>query len=178
LAAAEHLPVADASYDVYVSFETIEHVVHDDSLLSEASRVLKPGGLLLVSTPNRDLLDPGTTIDDRPFNRFHVREYRQDEFDERLRRHFGSITWYGQMPFSHNYIAFLGSIGRYWPGLAVKVHQARKCLGWFWESPQQHVPSPCSGQLAVEEVLIAACHSPAAIPQQCASNRPANTVLA
>ncbi len=45
--------------------------------------------------------------------------------------------------------------------LAVKFHQARKCLGWPWESPHRHLPTPCSGEPAVTEVLIAACLSEA-----------------
>ena len=157
VANADRLPVPDASYDVYVSFETIEHVEDDNALLREATRVLGPGGLLLVSTPNRDLLDPGISINDRPFNRFHIREYRRDEFSDRLARHFTSVTWYGQRPFSSRYVALLGCVGRHWPSLAVKFHQARKCFGWPWETPRRHLPLPCSTEPAVEEVLIAAC---------------------
>jgi SAM-dependent methyltransferase len=159
VANAEHLPVSDASYDFYVSFETIEHVENDDALLTEATRVLRPGGTLLLSTPNRDLLDPGISIDDRPFNRFHLREYCRDELNERLCRYFATITWYGQRPFSPGYVFWLGRLGRRWPALAVKFHQARKCFGWAWESSRRHLPIPCSGQPAVTEVLIASCHS-------------------
>ena len=159
VAIADRLPVPDGSYDCYVSFETIEHVEDDDALLTEATRVLRPGGSLLVSTPNRELLDPGISIEDRPFNRFHTREYSRDELNERLRRHFASITWYGQRPFSPRYISWLGRVGRRWPALAVKFHQARKCVGWPWESPHRHLPTPCSGEPAVTEVLIAACLS-------------------
>ena len=81
------------------------------------------------------------------------------ELGERLSRHFASVTWYGQRPFSPDYIAWLGRVGRRWPALAVKLHQARKCLGWPWESPQQHRPSPCNGDLGFTEVLIAACQT-------------------
>jgi ubiquinone/menaquinone biosynthesis C-methylase UbiE len=177
LAAANYLPVADASYDVYISFETIEHVEDDDALLREATRVLKPDGLLLVSTPNRDLLDPGISIDDKPFNRFHIREYCHDEFAEKLKKYFGSISWYGQRRFSPGYIALLQRIGRQWPAIAVKVHQARKCLGWPWEYPQRHTPSPSSGQPVFDEVLIAVCHSGASIPEQYRSPVPASVAL-
>jgi SAM-dependent methyltransferase len=161
VAVTDRLPVVNSSYDFYISFETIEHVDDDDALLAEARRVLRPGGSLLVSTPNRELLDPGISINDRPFNRFHTREYCRDELDERLRRHFGNITWYGQRTFSSAYTSWLKRVGKRWPALAVKLHQIRKCLGWPWERPQLHLPTLCAGESPDSEVLIAACLSEA-----------------
>jgi SAM-dependent methyltransferase len=46
------LPLASASVDVVIMSEVIEHLVDTDSALDEAFRVLKPGGSLLLSTPN------------------------------------------------------------------------------------------------------------------------------
>jgi SAM-dependent methyltransferase len=46
------LPVADGAADVVIMSELIEHLVDPDSVLEEAWRVLKPGGTLLLSTPN------------------------------------------------------------------------------------------------------------------------------
>src|SRR5690242_8358111 len=46
------LPFADAVFDLLVSFEVIEHLPDYRTLLSEACRVLKRGGVFLVSTPN------------------------------------------------------------------------------------------------------------------------------
>jgi len=46
------LPVASGSVDVVIMSELIEHLVDTDSALDEVLRVLRPGGSLLLSTPN------------------------------------------------------------------------------------------------------------------------------
>ncbi len=81
---AARLPARDGAFDLYVSFETLEHVDDDRSLLREAKRVLAPGGVFLCSTPNRDFLSPGLTLEDRPRNPYHVREYSIAEFEALL----------------------------------------------------------------------------------------------
>lgn len=49
---AEHLPYDDNSFDIVVAAELIEHLLDQTKFLSECNRVLKPGGSLVVSTPN------------------------------------------------------------------------------------------------------------------------------
>ncbi len=47
------LPVADASVDIVLCYEVIEHVPDEEKALSEIHRVLKPGGELIISVPNK-----------------------------------------------------------------------------------------------------------------------------
>jgi SAM-dependent methyltransferase len=70
------LPLPDASVDVVVSLQVIEHLWEQERFLGECRRVLRPGGTLLVSTPNRITFSPGR---DTPLNPFHTRELDPDE---------------------------------------------------------------------------------------------------
>ncbi|MGD9265032.1 MAG: class I SAM-dependent methyltransferase, partial [Lysobacterales bacterium] len=49
----EKLPLPDNSVDVAVSLETIEHLEAQEAFVGELRRVLKPGGLLVMSSPNK-----------------------------------------------------------------------------------------------------------------------------
>jgi GT2 family glycosyltransferase/SAM-dependent methyltransferase/glycosyltransferase involved in cell wall biosynthesis len=81
---ARALPLADASIDVAVSFETLEHLAEQDVFLAELRRVLRPGGLLIMSTPDRDAYSP---VGVAP-NPYHVLELTRAEFEALLQRHF------------------------------------------------------------------------------------------
>lgn len=86
------MPFADASFDCVVSFETLEHLAEQQAMLAEMRRVLRPQGVLIISTPNRVEYS-----DKRDFhNEFHVRELSEAEFRDLLGRYFGAQRWYGQ----------------------------------------------------------------------------------
>ena len=74
----------DAGFDLIVSFETLEHVQAQERMLDGFARLLAPGGLLLVSTPDkRNYSDlPGFR------NEHHVRELYREEFDALLAARF------------------------------------------------------------------------------------------
>jgi ubiquinone/menaquinone biosynthesis C-methylase UbiE len=46
------LPFREASFDCVVCSQVIEHVVDDSALFAELTRVLRPGGLLILGTPD------------------------------------------------------------------------------------------------------------------------------
>lgn len=75
------LPLADASVDVVVNFQVIEHLWDQSQFVAECLRVLRPGGTLLMSTPNRVTFTPGS---DTPINPFHTRELNAAELTELL----------------------------------------------------------------------------------------------
>ena len=49
---ASQLPYTDNFFDLVVAGEIIEHIFDTDFFLAEIRRILKPGGKLLISTPN------------------------------------------------------------------------------------------------------------------------------
>jgi ubiquinone/menaquinone biosynthesis C-methylase UbiE len=92
--------VADASADLVVSFETIEHLQHVDKYLDEMHRLLKPGGQFIVSTPDRRLASTMYPLRGRPNNPYHVQEFTRRQFEAMLRRRFEIVDFAGQ-----NYVA-------------------------------------------------------------------------
>ncbi len=75
------LPLVSGAVDVVVNFQVIEHLWDQPGFLSECRRVLRPGGRLLISTPNRITFSPGR---DTPLNPFHTRELSGAELTELL----------------------------------------------------------------------------------------------
>jgi ubiquinone biosynthesis O-methyltransferase len=78
----------DNIYDVIVCFETIEHVLDFRKALSNLYSLLKNSGLLLISSPNRLITSPLTaSMNDRPSNEFHIREFTIKELESLLKEH-------------------------------------------------------------------------------------------
>ncbi|MDA4110394.1 class I SAM-dependent methyltransferase [Mycolicibacterium holsaticum] len=75
------LPLSDGEVDVVVNFQVIEHLWDQGQFVAECLRVLRPGGVLLMSTPNRITFSPGR---DTPVNPFHTRELNAAELIELL----------------------------------------------------------------------------------------------
>lgn len=90
------LPFEASSFDMVVSFETIEHVDADkqEAFLREIRRVLKPEGVLIMSTPNKAVYTDLVSAS----NHFHIREFYPEEFVGFLKNGFQWVTVFGQFP--------------------------------------------------------------------------------
>lgn len=89
---ATKIDLPDQTFDVVISFETIEHLAEQSEMLSEIRRVLKPSGILLISSPNRPIYSEASGT----ANEFHVKELDFSEFDLLLREQFDVIHYFGQ----------------------------------------------------------------------------------
>jgi SAM-dependent methyltransferase len=76
------LPVRDGACDAVVSLQVIEHLWDQERFLRECLRVLRPGGALMLSTPNRLTFSPGR---ETPLNPFHTRELSAAEVAQLVR---------------------------------------------------------------------------------------------
>jgi len=86
------LPFPDTSFDLVTSFQVLEHVPDPVAFLRELARVARPGGQVILATPNAATrLDPGMT----PWNRFHVHEYVAAELGDLLREVYASVSVFG-----------------------------------------------------------------------------------
>jgi ubiquinone/menaquinone biosynthesis C-methylase UbiE len=74
-------------FDVVCCFQTIEHVQDHDAFIRALRSALKPGGTLIVSTPNKKIFPS--------FNPYHVHELDYDEMNSLFCRYFSDVAMYG-----------------------------------------------------------------------------------
>ncbi|MFD2161023.1 class I SAM-dependent methyltransferase [Paradesertivirga mongoliensis] len=97
---ADKIPLEDGIADVVVSFETLEHIDTHQEMMLEIKRILKPGGILIISSPDK------ANYSDR-FNRvneFHVKELYMEEFKTLLAQHFKHCIFYYQTFLTGSFI--------------------------------------------------------------------------
>ena len=93
------IPLPDASVDLVVSFETLEHHAQHDEMMQEVRRILRPDGVLIISSPDKheytEVLGNANT--------YHLKELYREEFECLLQRHFSHTRLFGQrMVFGSN----------------------------------------------------------------------------
>ncbi|SEP37936.1 bifunctional 2-polyprenyl-6-hydroxyphenol methylase/3-demethylubiquinol 3-O-methyltransferase UbiG [Mucilaginibacter sp. OK283] len=92
LGSCNDIPLPENCVDVVVSFETIEHHAEHQKMLSEIKRVLRPDGILIISTPDKKNYSDATGYN----NPFHVKELYTDEFRNLLKEYFANLDIYYQ----------------------------------------------------------------------------------
>ena len=79
--------IEDNSIDYVVTFQVIEHIERDQEFLQEIFRVLKKGGQLILTTPNKSM--------SLTRNPWHIREYNPQEMELLLQKFFTDYKVYG-----------------------------------------------------------------------------------
>jgi SAM-dependent methyltransferase len=107
------LPLADASVDLVVSFETIEHLAEHERMLGEFKRVLRRNGHTIISSPNKLVYSDARGYS----NPFHVRELYFNEFRDLLRAFFPESRIFGQRIFAGSAVhPLIGATEARWLG--------------------------------------------------------------
>ncbi len=86
------IPLGDDSLDLVVTFETIEHHDQHEAMMAEIKRVLRPNGVLIISSPDKYEYSVAPNYG----NPFHVREPYRHEFERLMAAHFAHVAIYGQ----------------------------------------------------------------------------------
>lgn len=87
---ATHLPFRRDSFDVVCSLQVIEHFSDTDRHLGEIARILKPGGLYYVTTPNISKMGEAERA-----NPYHLRDFDAADLRSALEKHFGDVRLEG-----------------------------------------------------------------------------------
>ena len=95
-----NIPFPDSTFDVVVSFETIEHHDKHDEMITEIKRVLKPDGVFVISTPDKYVYTDLKGVK----NKFHVKELYKKEFVDLIKRFFSNTTILNQKFITGSYI--------------------------------------------------------------------------
>ena len=78
------LPVASASADLLVTLQVVEHLWDLRGFLRDCTRIVRAGGTLVVTTPNRPVFSPGVARGQKPTNPFHVEELDAEQLHDLL----------------------------------------------------------------------------------------------
>ena len=132
------LPWSDAVFDAVIAAEVIEHVIDTDHLLAEIARVLRPGGALVITTPNLASLENRLRL---LFGRYpmwmdvgvegagHLRYYTPRMLRHQLARHGLRVerhvgNWVPLVPqrlLDDRRAPWLAVTGDWWPSLAMGI---------------------------------------------------------
>lgn len=124
---AAAIPLPAASVDVVVSFETLEHHDQHEEMLNEIKRILRPNGVLIMSSPDKKYYTDLTGYK----NPFHAKELYFNDFKSLISKHFKFCDFFLQKLFS-------GS-------LIVHENQSKKLVGYSGDYSQLNTVGDFAG---------------------------------
>ena len=92
---ATNIPLEDNSIDIVISFETLEHHDKHEEMIVEVKRVLKPNGMLIISTPDKLVYSDKKNYQ----NKYHVKELYENEFKTLIQNEFTYSRFFKQRAF-------------------------------------------------------------------------------
>lgn len=81
-----------SKFDVICAFEIIEHLKKPKVFLRSVKKLLKKGGIFILSTPNKEVISQGGGVS----SLYHTKEYNLKELAELLEKYFSRLEIYGQ----------------------------------------------------------------------------------
>jgi len=97
---ATDLKFKDSNFDVVLSFQVIEHLKDYKKHLLEVKRVLKPRGIFIISTPNKNIISLNR---EKPVFPFHIKEFYPQELSNLLAEYFEEVRVMGQKTVNESY---------------------------------------------------------------------------
>lgn len=121
------LAFSDSAFDLVISFEVFEHLEQPDRYVSECARVLRPGGRLILSTPNRATWELHMRSTHQKYD-FHTSMVDYAALGACLQPHFSQIEVLGQRRRGNSFYSLLRSMDRWNLRLRLVPPGARQSL--------------------------------------------------
>lgn len=155
---ATDMALKDDTFDVVVSFETIEHLYDCEHFLSEVSRVLKNNGVLIISTPNKEAFSGCSQF---YTNKFHIKEFTASEFYSLLHKYFERVYPYGEIQMGAVYQTLRGIRRIVVMGIRVDPLEDCRITDWLARcfNKSESIYALPRVQKAMPKYLIAVCHN-------------------
>jgi SAM-dependent methyltransferase len=132
------LPFEDGEFDCVVCFEALAQVAETETALDELRRVLRPGGALLVSSPNRAAYPPG--------NPLHLRELDSAELETLLLERFENVAIHRQQSYHASLLGSTEMLAHDEPGTPIEA-KVVKAVGGAPGSELHAVAAASDGEL-------------------------------